>query len=139
MRGGTLTTFASDLSEAERCFVAYAAHELRSEITLQLTLAEATLADPNADTAALREILAKVRKQGYAATDQELEEGLRSLAVPIHDAGGTVVAALNVSAHASRATMAAMRRDYLPLISQTAADIEADLRRAAPSRPARDT
>ena len=56
MRGGTMTTFASDLSEAERCFVAYAAHELRGEITLQLTLAEATLADPDADTAALREM-----------------------------------------------------------------------------------
>ena len=56
MGGGTMTTFASDLSEAERCFVAYAAHELRGEITLQLTLAEATLADPNADTAALREM-----------------------------------------------------------------------------------
>ena len=39
-----------------RCFVAYAAHELRGEITLQLALAEATLADPNADTAALREM-----------------------------------------------------------------------------------
>jgi signal transduction histidine kinase len=39
-----------------RCFIAYAAHELRGEIALQLTLAEATLADPNADTAALREM-----------------------------------------------------------------------------------
>jgi signal transduction histidine kinase len=54
--GGTLTTFASDLSEADGCFVAYAAHELRGEITLQLALAEATLADPNVDLAALREM-----------------------------------------------------------------------------------
>jgi signal transduction histidine kinase len=54
---GTLTTSpARDLSEAERRFIAYAAHELRGEITLQLVLAEATLADPNADTAALREM-----------------------------------------------------------------------------------
>ena len=37
-------------------FLAYAAHELRGEIALQLTVAEATLADPNADTAALREM-----------------------------------------------------------------------------------
>ena len=51
-----LTTFASDLSEAERSFVAYAAHELRGEITVQLTLAEATLADPHADAAALRKM-----------------------------------------------------------------------------------
>jgi len=51
-----LTTFASDLSEAERSFVAYAAHELRGEITVQLALAEATLADPHTDAAALREM-----------------------------------------------------------------------------------
>jgi signal transduction histidine kinase len=37
-------------------FLAYAAHELRGEISLQLTLAQATLADPNADTAALRDM-----------------------------------------------------------------------------------
>ena len=51
-----MTSAASDLSEEERCFVACAAHELRGEITLQLALAEATLADPNANTAALREM-----------------------------------------------------------------------------------
>jgi signal transduction histidine kinase len=45
---------ATHVFEAKRCFVAYAAHELRGEITHQLALAEATLADPNADTAALR-------------------------------------------------------------------------------------
>jgi signal transduction histidine kinase len=51
-----LTTFASDLSEAERSFVAYAAHELRGEISVQLALAQATLADPHADAAALRKM-----------------------------------------------------------------------------------
>jgi signal transduction histidine kinase len=57
MGGGMLTTSAArDLSEADRYFVAYAAHELRGEITLQLALAETTLADPDADTAALREM-----------------------------------------------------------------------------------
>lgn len=55
--GGTVKTFAaSALSEAERCFAAYAAHELRREMTYQLVLAEATLADPKADTDALREM-----------------------------------------------------------------------------------
>jgi IclR family pca regulon transcriptional regulator len=80
------------------------------------------------DKEALRGILATVRRQGYAATDQELEEGLRSLAVPLRSASGAVTAALNVSVHASRASMAAMRRDYLPLALQTAAAIEEDLR-----------
>ena len=82
------------------------------------------------DVDALRAVLKKVRKQGYAATDQELEEGLRSLAVPIHDVSGEVIAALNVSVHASRGTMTALRRDFLPLTLNTAAAIEADLRGA---------
>lgn len=47
---------AADAVEAQQRFLAYAAHELRGEIALQLALAEATLADPNADTAALREM-----------------------------------------------------------------------------------
>jgi signal transduction histidine kinase len=42
--------------KAQQRFLGYAAHELRGEITLQLALAEATLADPNADTAALRQM-----------------------------------------------------------------------------------
>jgi IclR family pca regulon transcriptional regulator len=76
----------------------------------------------------LRATLATVRRQGYAATDQELEEGLRSLAVPLRNGSGTVTAALNVSVHASRASMSALRRDVLPLALQTAAAIEEDLR-----------
>jgi IclR family pca regulon transcriptional regulator len=80
--------------------------------------------------AALRRILATVRRQGYAAVDQELEEGLRSLAVPIHDRAGAPIAALNVSVHASRATMAALKRDFLPKAGVAAAAIESDLRSA---------
>jgi hypothetical protein len=51
-----MTSAARDLSEEQRCFVDDAAHELRGEITLQLALAEAALADPNADMAALKEM-----------------------------------------------------------------------------------
>src|SRR5262249_34294313 len=47
---------ASDAVEAQQRFLAYAAHELRGSITLQRTLAEVELADPNAETAALREM-----------------------------------------------------------------------------------
>jgi IclR family transcriptional regulator, pca regulon regulatory protein len=80
------------------------------------------------DKEALRTILASVRRQGYAATDQELEEGLRSVAVPLRGSSGTVTAALNLSIHASRSTMAVLRRDFLPLALRTAAAIEEDLR-----------
>ena len=49
-----------------------------------LPLSTHTITDPDA----LRGVLDRVRRQGWAAVDQELEEGLRSLAVPIHDATG---------------------------------------------------
>jgi IclR family pca regulon transcriptional regulator len=82
------------------------------------------------DVPALRKILASVRRQDYAAVDQELEEGLRSLALPIRDAGGSVLAALNVSVHASRASMLVLRREFLPSARQAVAAIESDLRMA---------
>jgi len=82
----------------------------------------------------LRAELERVREQGWALVDQELEEGLRSLAAPIRDAGGRVVAAVNVSAHASRAPLATVRRELLPPLLETAANIEADLRDVAPGR-----
>jgi IclR family pca regulon transcriptional regulator len=72
-------------------------------------------------------VLRTVRKQGYALVDQELEEGLRSVAVPIQGPAGTLSAALNVSVHASRASMATVRRDFLPLAIQAARVIEDDL------------
>jgi IclR family pca regulon transcriptional regulator len=89
------------------------------------------------DVATLREVLGRVRRQGWAAVDQELEEGLRSLAVPIHDASGAVVAALNISVHATRGSMATMRRDFLPLAQEAAVAIEGDLMRSGAARKPR--
>jgi IclR family pca regulon transcriptional regulator len=50
-----------------------------------------------ADAGGLRAELARVRQQGFALVDQELETGLRSVAVPIYRPDGSVAAALNVS------------------------------------------
>ncbi|MCT2588086.1 IclR family transcriptional regulator domain-containing protein [Actinophytocola gossypii] len=80
-----------------------------------------------ASVAALRGELARVRGQGWSLVNQELEEGLRALAVPVRDRSGAVVAAVNVSAHASRTSLEAMRRDLLPPLLRTAARVEADL------------
>jgi IclR family pca regulon transcriptional regulator len=82
------------------------------------------------DEKGLREAVAAVRKQGYAMVDQELEEGLRSAAVPIRGANGDMSAALNVSVHASRASMSALRKEFLPHALEAAAAIEDDLRGA---------
>jgi IclR family pca regulon transcriptional regulator len=85
----------------------------------------------------LRTELTKVRKQGWALVDQELEEGLRSVAVPIRGRSGDVVAAANLSAHASRMTIDAAKRSLIPPLRATAARIEADLRVASTNGPRR--
>jgi IclR family pca regulon transcriptional regulator len=63
--------------------------------------------------------------------DEELEEGLRSLAVPIRDRSGRVVAALNTAMHASRHTPKECVTDLLPELTATATRIDSDLHTAA--------
>jgi IclR family pca regulon transcriptional regulator len=75
----------------------------------------------------LRTVIDQVASQGFATTDQELEDGLRSAAAPIRNRVGTVIAAINVSAHATRVTMDQLRRDLVPEVLKTARRIEDDL------------
>jgi IclR family pca regulon transcriptional regulator len=76
---------------------------------------------------ALEQELDRIAEQGYAVVDQELEVGLRSIAAPIRDGGGAVVAAVNLSVHASTMTPAEMRERLQPPLRETAAAIERDL------------
>ncbi len=80
------------------------------------------------DRESLRGDLATIRQDGYALVDQELELGLRSMAAPIRDKSGRVVAAVNVSSQVSRVTKAQLREHLGPLL-KTAAAIETDLSR----------
>ncbi|MEU8453715.1 IclR family transcriptional regulator domain-containing protein [Streptomyces griseoaurantiacus] len=82
-----------------------------------------TITDPER----LRTELDRVRRQGYAVVDGELEEGLRSVAVPVRDRDGRVVAAVNVAMHSGRRTAEDGEREILPPLRETAARIEADL------------
>jgi IclR family pca regulon transcriptional regulator len=87
----------------------------------------------------LRAAIERVRNQGWAIVDQELEEGLRAVAAPVRDRSGRVIAAINVSTHSTRTSLGQMRRDLLPPLLATAARIEADLELAqggAGPRPA---
>ncbi len=94
-----------------------------TSVTL-VPLTSHTVADP----AALRAELGRIREQGWALVDQELEEGLRSVAAPIRDADGRAIAAVNVSTHAGRRTVAEVTRDLLAPLLRTAQAIETDLR-----------
>lgn len=79
-----------------------------------------------ADESRLRRTLARVAGAGYALVDQELEVGLRSIAVPIR-VTGQVAAALNVSMHVAQRSADSARREILPLLRETARVIEDDL------------
>jgi IclR family pca regulon transcriptional regulator len=79
------------------------------------------------DPVRLAGILDDVSRDGYALVDQELEEGLRSIAAPVRDAQGRVAAAVNVSMHAGRDDPARAREQVLPALLEAAARISADL------------
>lgn len=67
--------------------------------------------------------LVRVKSEGYSFVDQELELGLRSLAVPIRDSSGNTVAAINVSTTASGAASSTVKNLLAPL-QECARDIE---------------
>jgi IclR family pca regulon transcriptional regulator len=71
----------------------------------------------------LREILAGVRQAGYAINDEELELGLRSIAVPVRGASGKVLAALNVGAQAARVSTTRMEQEFLPVLQRGAQEL----------------
>jgi len=71
----------------------------------------------------LRELLAGVRQDGYAINDEELELGLRSIAVPVRGASGQVVAALNIGAQAARVSVERMREQFLPVLLRGAQEL----------------
>lgn len=87
-------------------------------------LTDRTVTDP----AALAAELDRVDEQGWSIVDGELEAGLRSVAVPLHDRRGAVVAAINVSTSATRDTVDRVREVYLPPLRAAAAQIDAELR-----------
>ncbi len=75
----------------------------------------------------LRAILAEIRTEGWAIVDQQLEEGLCSVAAPILEPSGRVSAALSVCAHAGRVDPTTLRTEFLPLVLETARRVSGGL------------
>jgi IclR family pca regulon transcriptional regulator len=73
--------------------------------------------------ARLREILSEVRVSGYSVVEEELEVGLRSIAVPVRGASGTVHAALNIGAQATRVSTRQMEEEFLPALLRGAQEL----------------
>jgi IclR family pca regulon transcriptional regulator len=99
--------------EAERVL----AEPSRSGITARWQPAPAERA------AALRE----VAERGWALTDEQLALGIRSVAAPLRDGEGRVIASMNVTVHAAETTVQTLTGEYLPLLLSAAAAISADL------------
>jgi IclR family transcriptional regulator, pca regulon regulatory protein len=72
----------------------------------------------------LMDVIRKVRVTGYAIADQEIEIGLRSIAVPLYDSKGRIVAAINVGVAATHADANDLRKLYL----QKLQDVQAVLK-----------
>lgn len=73
--------------------------------------------------AELKKVLAEVRRDGYAIVDQELEIGLRSMAVPVKDAAGRCVAAINVGTQSARVSVAEMQARFLAPLRAAASEL----------------
>jgi IclR family pca regulon transcriptional regulator len=87
---------------------------------------DATITDPNELRAALEE----VRAQGYSLVEDEFEDGLVALAVPLHDADGTVMAAMNVCSYSLRTTPQDLLAAGLPLLREAVSQVEGEMRAA---------
>lgn len=77
----------------------------------------------------LKRILMAVRKRGYASIQDELDYGIVSVAVPVRDDEGNVLAAINCSTATTRVNEADMVKKRLPHLRAAAANIELELRR----------
>jgi IclR family pca regulon transcriptional regulator len=75
------------------------------------------------NAAEFRKLIGRVREQGWAITDGDLEEGIRSVAVPIFDGSPEAVAAINISVHADRVSVQELKKVHLPALLETAAGI----------------
>jgi IclR family pca regulon transcriptional regulator len=71
--------------------------------------------------------LLKVRRQGYSINDQEREMGVRSVAAPIKDRTGRVIAALNASTNAARTPLKILRDEITPKVKRAAEIISDEL------------
>jgi len=70
--------------------------------------------------------LRDVRARGWSLTDEQLALGIRSVAAPLRDGSGRVIAAMNVTVHAAETQVGVLTGEYLPLLLQTTGAISAD-------------
>ena len=78
------------------------------------------------DAAEREAALREVRARGWSLTDEQLALGIRSVAAPLRDGAGQVIAAMNVTVHAAETPVEVLSGEYLPMLLQAAGAISAD-------------
>jgi IclR family pca regulon transcriptional regulator len=117
--GSRLPAFHTSMGRVQLGFL-HEAEIWRRLMAVRLTpYTQNTITEPQALFDRIRED----RAQGFSLVDEELEKGLRSIAVPIVDRRGHAVAALNLSTHSMRTTRNEMRESFLPALRDVAARI----------------
>jgi IclR family transcriptional regulator, pca regulon regulatory protein len=81
------------------------------------------------DERRLREVIGEARVNGWTLVDQEVEEGVRSLAVPLRNPGGRAEAAVTVCSHAFRVSVDRILEEFLPLVRETSERVTKELAR----------
>ncbi|NMR32113.1 IclR family transcriptional regulator domain-containing protein [Crystallibacter degradans] len=87
--------------------------------------AQCYTANTETDAGEIRKKVFEARDQGWFLADQQFRSGIRSLAVPVKDGRGATLAAINISASASRVTAEDLKNQYLEPLRQTAEEIAA--------------
>lgn len=99
-----------------------------SDAELDRWLAEETFIPPSpraiTDPEKVLQKVLEARRLQYAIIDGEMEVGVRSIAVPIHDRSGRAIAALNIGTTAARASLDHMRKVFLPALREAAHEVE---------------
>jgi IclR family pca regulon transcriptional regulator len=79
------------------------------------------------DKSELRKAILKVRQDGYALADQEVEIGFRSIAVPLRRLDGRIIAALNIGVHSERTPLKTMHSQFFPGLRALADELQQQL------------
>ena len=125
---GVGTRFPAYATSAGRVILAYQDKEKTRQYAENVKLAALTDLTVNSRTK-LKNILTEVRKQGYAATQGELDFGVVSVAVPVFSEDGRILASIACSTSQVRQNLDSMIAEVLPQLQQAAREIEYELRR----------
>ena len=126
---GVGTRFPAYATSAGKVLLAYQEREKLREYLERVNpqaLTDATITSKSK----LRTVLAEIRKQGFAATQGELDFGVVSVAVPVLNQDGRILASLACSTSLARQNLDQLIADVVPALQQAARDIEFELRRS---------